>query len=363
MVVLNGGLLPCVPKSGCVAVPRAVTVLRAHPRFFVRHDHERDGEHAMKTQPAIAALVTLMALATGIVAAQQANTGRCDRACLNAMVDSYLAAVVAHDASRTSIAPSAKFVENLTARKPGEGLWQTASAGPTTFKIYVPDPASGQVGFMGVMQEDGTPIQIALRLKVQGGQITEIEHLVARNLGERNLGNLTSPRPGLLTTVAEAQRAPREQLLEIGASYYDALDDNNGKAAPFADDCVRHENGMQTSTNRQPAAPGGMAALSVLGCAAQIDTGTFAYIDTIDRRRVEIADVETGLVFGLSHFHHSMTQKFVTIKGVQGVEKVDLNINAFDFPAAHIYKVVGGKIHEIEAMGFTAPYNSRTGWE
>jgi hypothetical protein len=58
-----------------------------------------------------------------------------------------------------------------------------------------------------------------------------------------------------------------------------------------------------------------------------------------------------------------MRQKFVTIKGVPGVEKVDLNIDAFDLPAAHIFKVVGGKIHEIEAMGFTAPYNSKTGWE
>jgi hypothetical protein len=278
-------------------------------------------------------------------------------------VDAYLAALVAHDPSRVSIAPGAKFVENITAKKPGEGLWQTASAGPTTFKIYVPDPVSGQVGFIGVLKESDKPIQLALRLKVQGGVITEIEHLVARNLGDRNLGNLVTPRQPLLTVVQEAQRSSREQLLKIGASYYDALDNNDGKAAPFADDCVRHENGMQTSTNRQPSGQGGMAALGVLGCSAQIDTGTFAYIDTIDHRRVEIADVETGLVFGLSHFQHSMKQKFVTIKGVPGVEKVDLNVDAFDFPAAHIFKVVGGKIHEIEALGFTAPYNSKTGWE
>jgi hypothetical protein len=48
---------------------------------------------------------------------------------------------------------------------------------------------------------------------------------------------------------------------------------------------------------------------------------------------------------------------------VPGVEKVDLNINAFDLPAAHIYKVSGGRIHEIEAMGFTTAHNSKTGWE
>jgi hypothetical protein len=317
----------------------------------------------MKRTTGIAAVLTFVAFGTGVVLAQQPRTEPCDRTCLNARVDAYLAALVAHDPSRVALAPGAKFVENITAMKPGQGLWQTASAGPTTFKIYVPDPVSGQVGFIGVLKEADKPIQLALRLKVQGGVITEIEHLVARNLGERNLGNLATPRPPLLTTVPEAQRSSREQLLRIGASYYDALDNNDGKAAPFADDCVRHENGMQTSTNRQPSGQGGMAALGVLGCSAQLDTGTFAYIDSIDHRRVEIADMETGLVFGLSHFHHSMRQKFVTIKGVPGVEKVDLNIDAFDLPAAHIFRVVGGTIHEIEAMGFTAPYNSKTGWE
>jgi hypothetical protein len=29
----------------------------------------------------------------------------------------------------------------------------------------------------------------------------------------------------------------------------------------------------------------------------------------------------------------------------------------------HLYKIWGGQLHEIEAMGFTAPYNSPTGWE
>src|SRR5262245_48704041 len=317
----------------------------------------------MRRTAGIVAASALVACGTTVVLAKQPRTQPYYRTCLNALVDANLAALVAHDPSRVSIAPGAKFVENITAKKPGEGLWQTASAGPTTFKIYVPDPVSGQVGFIGVLKEADKPIQLALRLKVQGGLITEIEHLVARNLRESSLGNLATPRMPLLTVVPQAQRSSRAQLLQIGASYYDALDDNNGKAAPFADDCVRHENGMQTSTNQQPSGEGGMAALGVLGCSAQIDTGTFAYIDSIDHRRVEIADVETGLVFGLSHFHHSMKQKFVTIKGVPGVEKVDLNIDAFDLPAAHIFKVVGGKIHEIEAMGFTAPHNSKTGWD
>ena len=78
---------------------------------------------------------------------------------------------------------------------------------------------------------------------------------------------------------------------------------------------------------------------------------------------MEIADPETGLVFGLSQFRQPMDEKVVKIVGVSGVDHVDMNFKPFDLPAAHIFKIRDGKIHEIEAMGFTMPYNSKTGWE
>jgi hypothetical protein len=68
-------------------------------------------------------------------------------------------------------------------------------------------------------------------------------------------------------------------------------------------------------------------------------------------------------VFGLSQFRHPMTETTFTIVGVPGVDHNDMSkTKPFDMPAAHIFKVSGGKIHEIEAMGFVAPYDSKTGW-
>ncbi len=233
---------------------------------------------------------------------------------------------------------------------------------PTTFKIYVPDPTARQIGFIGIMTEDNKPVQLGLRLKVHNGQIVEIEHLLARNLRETSLKNLETPRPGLLATVPPAERSSRAQMLKIGASYYDALVNSDGSAAPFADDCVRRENGMQTTGNPPPATPG-RGSMGAMGCAAQLNTRTMSYIKRIEPRRVEIADVETGLVFGLSQFRHPMEEKTVKIVGVPGVDSVPMDFKPFDLPAAHIYKIQGGKIHEIEAMGFTMPYNSKTGWE
>ncbi len=315
--------------------------------------------------------VGLLGIAAAVAGRAGAAAGHCDSACLDGVVDSYLAALVAHDPSKVPIAPNAKFVENTVRMKPGEGLWQTATEVPTTFKIYVPDPVAEQVGFIGVMQESGKPIELGLRLKIHDGQITEVEHLIARNLRGPSLKNLQTPRPEFSEVVPRSERAPRAQMLKIAYSYYTALVTANGHAAPFADDCVRHENGMQTTSNTRPTqtpisqsgAAGPMAKLGSLGCAAQLDTHTFDYITRIAPRRVWIADVQHGLVFGLSQFRQPMKQKFVKIVGVPGVDRVPMNFKAFDLPAAHIFKISGGKIHQIEAMGFTMPYDSKTGWE
>jgi hypothetical protein len=276
--------------------------------------------------------------------------------------------LVAHDPGKAPLAPDIYTVENIKPIKPGEGLWKTASAPPTTFKIYVPDPVSEEVGFMGVMEENGKPIQLGLRLKWRDGKIVAAEHMIARDLKPANLANLQTPRPGLLATVPPAEREPRAQLIKEGAAYYDALDDNNGSEAPFAADCERHENGMITATSKpataaQKKANASFAYLGHIGCAKQLDTQAMSYITVINDRRVNIADPVTGLVLGFSHFHHDMKKKYVDVVGVPGQKRIKMDFAPFDLPAMHIFKVQDGKIHEIEAMGFTAPYDSPTGWE
>ena len=78
---------------------------------------------------------------------------------------------------------------------------------------------------------------------------------------------------------------------------------------------------------------------------------------------------QTGLVMGLSHFRHPMTNLPYKVKtlGRQGNRTQPgrtCRSHPFDLPAAHIFKVgPGGLVHEIEAMGFTVPYNSPTRWE
>jgi len=283
----------------------------------------------------------------------------CDRACLLTIANDYLAALVAHDPSGVKLAADLKFVENAERLAPGDGLWKAASAVPAAFALHVPDPVSGQIGFIGMMEESGKPIQLGLRLKVENGAITEAEHLVVRSFNGNSLDNLKTPRPGLLTQVATSQRLPREVLLAIGMTYYDSIEQSSGDATLFADDCERRENGMITAG----ATGAGLDGLPRQGCHAQMDSRTFTYIDSIDFRRVWIADPVTGLVFGLSHFRHSMTNKEITVIGRDGKPATRaVNFNPFDLPAAHIFKIRDNRIHEIEALGFMLPYLSKGGW-
>jgi len=70
---------------------------------------------------------------------------RCDRTCLEAFVDRYLDAVVAHDPARAPLARAVRFTENGQLLPPGDGLWNTASArGP--YELHVADPEAARSG-------------------------------------------------------------------------------------------------------------------------------------------------------------------------------------------------------------------------
>lgn len=345
----------------------------------------------MKSLSRVSVIAALLGALT-VSAAGQARIQaplNCDRACLTGLVDSYLTALVAHDAKRAAIAANAKFTEQTQVLLFTEGLWKNATQGPANFKIYVPDPVAGQVGFMGIMREltsaapprgnapagAGTsvdrPIQLVLRLKVENKQITEAEHIIAR-LSENDMANFQAPNPALLATVPPAERLPRELMLLIGNSYYNSIVQSDGDAAPFAGDCARRENGRGTAGGSPagtarggaaPAAPGQRGAGPRMGCREQMNSRVFSYIKSIDLRRVWIADEEKGLVFGLTMFRHPYEERTRTIINPDGTRRTteDKN-NPFDLAAAHIFKIRGGKIHEIEAMGFSLPLNSKNGW-
>ena len=94
------------------------------------------------------------------------------------------------------------------------------------------------------------------------------------------------------------------------------------------------------------------------------DWGVLPREQRVDRATlIAAADEQTGLAIGFSHFRHSMKTKEFHLVGVPGRETYTMNTAPFDLPAVHIFKIWNGQIHEIDALGFTTGYMSKTGWE
>jgi hypothetical protein len=300
-----------------------------------------------------------------------------DRASLVALMDQYLAALVAHDPSGLPLADNVKMVENTVALPVGEGLWETSTgAGTTDYKIYVADPVVGSVGYMGVLEDQGNPIQVGVRLKLENGLITEIEHMVWRLNGPLPEG-LKAPRPALIEPLPDSEKVSREQMVKSAMAYYDAIEQNDGTVAPFADECQRHEGGIASANNKAPLpkdaeAIGSIAQFGRMKCGEQLSTGVMAYISDINQRRVAAVDEEMGLVMIFSIFNHDGEPNPLPIKNVPGFTERENEWGQFNIGAAHIYKIRNGKIYEIEAMASVSippygetdrmPYQASDGW-
>jgi hypothetical protein len=293
---------------------------------------------------------------------------------MEGLLDQYLAALVKHDPSGLPLSKGVRFTENTAELKVGEGLWIGASDPPTTFKVELADPASGQAAAYVLMKDRGQPVQLVVRLKLINGRITEIEHVIARNPRGPALANLQTPRPALLADVPAAERTPREEMINAADDYFEAIEHNDGSLAPFAGDCDRRENGMKTTNNPpgvpwpvplgSPEADRGMAQIDTLGCAAQLDTGVMAFITRLWPRRIDVVDEQKGLVLTFVVFNHrSSADRDLPIKGVPGVTSLPLAGGASSMQMAEMFKIRGGKIHEVEAIGFALPYGAKSGWE
>jgi len=331
--------------------------------------------------------VAFILIATAMLGAadflQAAQT--CDRQCLVTLMQNYLAALVKHDPKAVPFASEIKFTENTANIPVGYGLWVTATGGPNEFQVYAADPVAQQVVGLVMMKENSNKdVLLGVRLRLQRGKIVEAEHHAVRDGIAGGIPNLQKPRPGLVEDLAPADRTPRDQMIDIGLSYYDALVGGDGTLAPFADECERRENGStsvggaraaakpsankpqfppQGSVDPEMAKLGRALAAAPKTCAAQISAGVWAYITEIRNRRLLVVDEQKGLAVGFSNFYHDSKLKVMKLRGVPGLEEVPAYQGTFNMPAMHVFKIKKGKIYDIEATGLVLPYGTKTGWE
>jgi hypothetical protein len=284
-----------------------------------------------------------------IVGAAFAQPGRgpvgvCDRACLEGIVNQYLDAMVAHTPSRVQVTEDVRFTENDVELKLGEALWKTAS-GLGSYRLYFADPQQGQVGFYGTIRENGRPATLVLRLKVDNRRIAEAESLVLRGAATAQRIEAENPDPVLLETVPAAERISRTELVARTNLYFEAIEQGNGKVAPFHPECARFENGMKTSGT---------------SCSDQLDTKIFDYIQKIYPRRFLVVDEERQLVFGFFLFQHP--GDILWTKNADGSRR-DQSAAAtrpFAVDVAELFRIKDKQIRKIDALMVSVPYGQQT---
>lgn len=330
---------------------------------------------------------------TSSEATSSESQSSCDRACLENYVDQYMDAMLVNDPKDALFAKDCRFTENGVRLPLGdEGLW-ASMAGRGSYKFYVPDIETQQIGFFGTAREEpqvaGTepkPLAIALRLKIEKGLIAEAEQIVVRP--ESNLLNpdqvpsrpsaaesiekmgeeLGNPHSIFTEIIPEGERPTREEMIETANYYFSGIQKNDGQGYyPFTDDCDRYENGMR-ATN-VPLAPGqempdpktATVYSSHWGCKEQFESGLIYFVTRIRDRRFVAVDRERGIVFSFCFFDHSAgeSRHFTT---PDGREVVAGPAEPWTWQIAELFKIEKGNIRRIEAILQRCPYGMNSGW-
>jgi len=260
----------------------------------------------------------------------------CDRECLKGFISQYLNAMVMHDAKALTLAPNTRFTENTKTMPLGEGLWKEAS-GLRPYRQDFLDVRDGQAASHVIIEANGNPIMLALRLKIADKKISEIETMVTRNRTDGAIfspENLKEPQAAMNVVPSAAQRMSRAELVRIAEFYPTGLKVGgsfDAVKAPFAPDAYRIENGR------------GMAGGTQAGGQNIGGQRIMAHPDV--SYRIAAVDEEMGIV--LMYLDFGDTNSY-------GPGNALTTFEAF--------KVYGGQLHAVEAFIKIMPANTPSGW-
>jgi hypothetical protein len=350
----------------------------------------------------------------------------CDRSCLEGFVDAYLDAWIVRDPKKVPAARNVKFTENGQRLELGDGSWNVA-VGKGKYRLFTTDTQTGQVAVFTTVSEEGASAgqtiasMLALRLKVQNRQISEVEALFVRptanpaggrgrgaapapeanaagggrgggavgtaapvtaggNVGNRGgnappapppaarLEALGRPHPLFVETIPPAERMSRADLIKVANMYFSGMQQNDGLGEyPFTGDCERFENATQTTNTETPAGetrPDPKTAntySSQWGCMEQFKSGLIHFVTRIRDRRYVAVDPERGLVFAFAFFDH-MAGKTRTYTRSDGRTITGGPTSPWTWEIAELFRIEKGKIRRIEAILTQPPYGMQSGW-
>jgi hypothetical protein len=282
-------------------------------------------------------------------------------------LDDVLARLVSR---HTAALAGARYTENGVELPLGEGLWATADrVGP--YRHDFVDRTSGQVAAFVTVTEGASRSIVALRVREHRGRVRVFEVLAARPPlfgGSGGFGD----GPALLDAAQgpdggwfgePAPRLPRADLQRIADAYFTGLERNDGQGDyPFADGCIRIENGFRTTD--VPAGSSGKTpyfeAFRAMSARQQFETGYFRFVTRIRERRYPVIDAARGAVFAFAFFDHDGTVRDYRLADGTPRKGID---RPFSWMIAEAFRIERGLLTRIEALMTEVPYGMASGWQ
>jgi len=246
----------------------------------------------------------------------------CSRSMLQAATDSYIAAQKAGDLSKLSFAPQVRFSENMSATTKDKGLWNTAL--PIAFHRSIYDVGRCMTFTEAIVTEGGHPYVIGTRLKVKDGEVTEINSLVTdKDDWFFNADNyLKYSKAEDWSVLPVDNRVSRQELIDAGNQYLDAVFTDKLVQAPWGIPCARLEGGWYSNPKNDPHAT----------CKMGIPEGVLYIVE-----RSYVVDEELGTVnifcrFGCNGMPDSHTFRLVDGK-YRWVHTLSVNLTGKPLPS------------------------------
>ncbi len=271
----------------------------------------------------------------------------CGKTCLEKIATQYRTAYLAHDARRAPFATAVRFTENSVEMRLPDGTWDTVTReiGPA---LTVSDPVTGNVGvFTSIMQND-TPGFLAIRLRVKGGKIVEVEQIVAtqRNISLAKLGDVASftHDPDFARPVAPDERMSRADLITVADGYFATLENNtgtvHGRFSPTAD---RSGNGVKFA-----------------GVQKMFENGVFRFNDRVRDRDFFLVDEARGVVIARADLDHKGRLDHYTL--ADGTDARSPYREPHSLAAMELFKIKKGEITAMETIYVQTPYFMPSPW-
>ncbi len=274
----------------------------------------------------------------------------CDDACLTKIGDQYRAAYVKHEHTPDLFAKHVRFTENNVELSFPDGSWDvvTSEIGPPfTFT----DPVTGGIGIYTAIMMREVPAFLAVRLKVEDGKITQVEHLLSTKRGVSgpptpfgDVNHLVHD-PVLSTVLSASERRPRAELIRLADGYFATLSRNDGTLhTVFSPTCHRIENGMETAKD---------------GCDVTFKLGVFRFNERV-RREPLLVDEARGLVMFRGFIDHKGT--LIDYKLTDGTDRKSPFAEPHTWSLIETFKVKNGQVGPVEADFIGSPYYSISPW-